>query len=359
MIREKFFTKEHTMVIKGIAILLMLWHHLFFGQLATPIHWLGGDTFRQIFATIFKVCVSIFAILSGYGLTEQYKKKPKSESDLDFAFKKTWKLLKEFWGVFFIVFILGFFLGEKPTDVYGTGMLGFFHFLLDSTGLAAATQNPTMNFSWWYIEAALCFYIFHPLLYKAVKKIPYIIFPITFFLFAKYGASHCREIFWLFPFCVGILYSEQDFLNSYLRRYNNGNEERQIGYKVKNIVAVLIYTLLRSKLGIIIDVLLAIKIIKFASLFIMNRKPIKVPLKILGRHSANIFMVHSFIYYYFAVIAKPFNAIPTWILQYIVLVLASLAFSVVIEFIKFWFGELFEKIKSTPFYITYIAKETV
>ena len=76
-------SKQDTTAIKGIAICLMLWHHLFlrtveFGNVA---HYL---------AQVFKVCVALFLFVSGYGLTKQYSKleKPYFKNTVKFLLKR-------------------------------------------------------------------------------------------------------------------------------------------------------------------------------------------------------------------------------------------------------------------------------
>lgn len=60
-------TLHDTSVLKGIAICAMLWHHLF---LLHPEY--GYVVFHL--ALLGKVCVAIFLLLSGYGLTIQMNK---------------------------------------------------------------------------------------------------------------------------------------------------------------------------------------------------------------------------------------------------------------------------------------------
>jgi len=60
------FSSTDSFILKGIAICLMLWHHLFTtiecGEVA--LYW----------GRLGKVCVSIFLFVSGYGLYVQYSK---------------------------------------------------------------------------------------------------------------------------------------------------------------------------------------------------------------------------------------------------------------------------------------------
>jgi len=53
---------------KGIALLLLLWHHLFYQHSE-----FGHLTYTL--AVLSKVCVALFVILSGYGYSESVKSK--------------------------------------------------------------------------------------------------------------------------------------------------------------------------------------------------------------------------------------------------------------------------------------------
>ena len=88
-----------------------------------------------------------------------------------------------------------------------------------------------MNYTWWYIEAALVFYLLFPVFYKIMKKHPLLVLIPTYILFAKWAGAYCREIFWFFPFCTGIYLSQKDSLNKYIHRLKNGNEDRRIQIK--------------------------------------------------------------------------------------------------------------------------------
>lgn len=69
------FTKEHTLVAKSIAIILMFIHHLFAfpnrgGIYFTvlPIFEIGGKNIEYHLAIYGKICVAMYLFLSGYGM---------------------------------------------------------------------------------------------------------------------------------------------------------------------------------------------------------------------------------------------------------------------------------------------------
>ena len=59
---------KDSFLIKGIAIFLMLWHHLFYTH--AEYGYLVQTT-----AILGKVCVAMFLFVSAYGLTIQFEKK--------------------------------------------------------------------------------------------------------------------------------------------------------------------------------------------------------------------------------------------------------------------------------------------
>lgn len=73
------FTKEETNFCKGIAIIMMLFHHLFndFEEYAGhPVDYRPFTGERLMFlALLCKVCVAIFVFLSGYGIAAVYERK--------------------------------------------------------------------------------------------------------------------------------------------------------------------------------------------------------------------------------------------------------------------------------------------
>ena len=69
------FTKENTKQIKGIAILLMLAHHLFafpdripYDMSLQTSFYLSGMELTEIIGNFGTICVSLFMFLGGYGL---------------------------------------------------------------------------------------------------------------------------------------------------------------------------------------------------------------------------------------------------------------------------------------------------
>lgn len=96
------FSRSDTKAIKGIAVILMLFHHLAGFPSRVPVGFTGfeslwtgfvSDGYLQHFAQASSICVSIFFFLGGYGLYIRWKssKLSVSGSIID-LYKSYWKV---------------------------------------------------------------------------------------------------------------------------------------------------------------------------------------------------------------------------------------------------------------------------
>lgn len=173
-------------------------------------------------------------------------------------------------------------------------------------------------------------YIIFPVLMKLLKWNPLILLVISFSItFCKF--INFRELnFWLTPFVLGMICSYYDVFYK-IKKYCNSMLQRII----LSFFLVLLSIYLRCNIfenQVYFDSLFAFSIIIF-SYFLLSAIPyLNKLLELLGRHSANIFMFHTFIYsYYFSQFTY---SLSYSLLIYIVLVTVCLLISVVIEFIK-------------------------
>ena len=87
-------TKEQSKMIQGLAIIMMLYHHLFatpeiFGIEYFSLLNIGGINIEQKMAWFFKICVGIFAFMVGYGYAYSKNK------DLKYSFLQQLPCLQE------------------------------------------------------------------------------------------------------------------------------------------------------------------------------------------------------------------------------------------------------------------------
>ena len=102
--------KETTRQIKGIAILLMIFHH-FCGTALFPEL---GEMWIRLGASC-KICVAIYAVLSGYGYFFA------KEKTVRYGLKKIWGLLEIYWLSLFTLFIPAAIRGGVEAYTGGIG----------------------------------------------------------------------------------------------------------------------------------------------------------------------------------------------------------------------------------------------
>lgn len=106
-------SKSDTAGIKGIAILFMLWHHLF-------LRTMEYGALTQSLAVVFKVCVALFLFVSGYGLTKQYSglEKRNVRTTIQFLLRRFINFFLPFWFCFALVALIGNLCGYTFQDAY-------------------------------------------------------------------------------------------------------------------------------------------------------------------------------------------------------------------------------------------------
>lgn len=181
--------KETSTIIKGVAILMMLFYHLFgrddLGDLCTPLLYIGNTPLVKYFSN---ACypVSFFMILSGYGLTYCYKR---NQLSLSIQSKRILKLYVHYWLILLIFVTIGHFI--KP-DVYPNDLL---HVLANIVGIRCTYNGETWFLlpyaiisllSWWIID-----FVYH-LNEKRKIIITLIIYSIVF-LTTRYIVYHQLE----------------------------------------------------------------------------------------------------------------------------------------------------------------------
>lgn len=152
---EKGITKEQSKMLQGLAILMMLYHHLFSTPEALGVSYksllaFGSINFELKLAWFFKICVGIYAFVSGYGLTrglnslrEQNNLKSKSFGytlleEYKYVFRRLLGFMQQYWLVFIVFIPIGFWGFHIP--------FRWDEFILNFLGISS-----TYNGVWWYV----------------------------------------------------------------------------------------------------------------------------------------------------------------------------------------------------------------
>lgn len=155
-------TKADTATIKGIAILLMLWHHLFLNTMAY-------GAFAHSLAVVFKVCVALFLFVSGYGLTKQYSKlgKPWLKNTLKFLLRRYINFFLSYWFCFVLVVLAGNLFGFTFQDAYPASRNTLKCVILDVFGQMG---YDSYLHPWWFNKMIIQLYLVFPVLFLALRN---------------------------------------------------------------------------------------------------------------------------------------------------------------------------------------------
>lgn len=179
-------SKNQSLQVKGAAVMLLLFHHLFSASWVNTYNVdsliFPRETLLDV-AYAGRVCVWVFAFISAYGITVLFMQKEQDVSLLRFTYKRWLPLMSAFWFIYPLVFILYVILGRTPfSSIYQNN---FLFVLADFFGLSNLFGLPTLTGVWWYICFAQLSLIVLPVLICICRKIEWLALPF-FFLLVQY-----------------------------------------------------------------------------------------------------------------------------------------------------------------------------
>lgn len=170
------FTKQDTNRIKGIAILMMLMHHCFVGAYMYDGYnisfWPFSENFINNFSWYGKLCVSMFAFCSGYGL---YKSFQNQSSISAWIRSRMWSVYKNYWLIFVVSAIISLLISGLPLIAYYQNgiFIGHFNLLMDFMGLSSFLGTPSLNGAWWYLSVLISTILLMPIFVTCLNKFHY------------------------------------------------------------------------------------------------------------------------------------------------------------------------------------------
>jgi len=285
---------DGTLIIKGLAICLMLWHHLFYQN---PEY--GSFVFQT--ALFGKVCVSLFLFVSAYGLTVQYSKifnKPITET-FKFQAKRFVKFYANYWVIFLIFVPLGIFVFGRGLSVpYGEAS----HIKMLIKDILGINSFQSYNIAWWFNQLIICLYLLFPILYFVIRKISVFLI-ILWYLILRLQIPLFSDVivYWSLHFSLGILFAQNtEKINKFFNRFN---QFLLLGFFILTFGILSVfrnYEIVSFFKGTDVDAFLAVNI-AFLVILIFHKVSQKIakPVIFLGKHSINIYMLHTFIFAYF------------------------------------------------------------
>jgi len=331
------FPKESSEVAKGVAILCMLFYHLFSNAQDNRIMEVNfsplPEKFFLMLAKFGNICVSVFVFLTAYGISTGLF--AKTELTLKDAYKSSLKRAGKLFLNFLLVFVIVNLLWFRYFDyasLYGPGKQGILAFLADALSLSQFFGTPTLNMTWWYMSVAYTLVFLVPLMAYLCKKTGYPFIAVAFlipFLFPM--QNDISRYFFVMAFGITAAYGNwfEKIINSKI----------PIGVRAVLEIAFLVFSVfarenefVHANLLYLADAFFAFGIILFAGDILAFIPGVRHVFSFLGHYSMNMYFTHTFFYLilYRDYIFRFRYAAVTFLL----LVAVSLLFSVAIDLIR-------------------------
>ncbi len=340
------FTKNDTLLVKGVAILMMMLHHCF----TSPDRYAGydidfmfiGKGYTVMLASFCKICVSLFVFLSGYGIVMGLKKQDNLTGKVcaNQIKRRLWSLMTGFWFVFIISIVATLIFDRSMFDVYKDEYLpnSVFFVLVDFFGLSELFGTPTLIGTWWYMSLAIIIVIITPIFYVIMKKFGSIpLFVITFCLCGFYKDENYDMVRWLFTLALGMYSAEYNILAKFAQKKIVKSSVWDYIIKFIAFTGILILCIkFREKgdytVSYIRDGIIPMFVVLYSFTILAKIPVLNKVLIYLGKHSMNIFLFHTFLRAYFL---KDFiYSFKYPIVIVTVLTVLSLICSIIMEFVK-------------------------
>ena len=371
------FTKEHTMQMKGIAIIILLFHHCFlnaqrwatvpYEKLATTKGWgyypisfapFSSHTIQYL-ASFSKICVAMFVFMTGYGMWVSYESQKKKTTMSNYIKKRMVTLMTGFLIIFVVTEILAIPTG-RFIEVYGHDFRSVVYMIIDALGLAKLLGTPLFCLTWWYMSLAIVLIMIFPFVHSIMEKYQWVVVVASIIVPRACGFGQSTDLFrYLLAYTLGMYFAQHDLLARIKEKFMEQNVAGKLLSLIVSLIGLAVIIKCRQNAWIgwkyldFWDGFAAMYMIVISYIYILNGKWIVKRLGFLGKHSMNIFLIHSF---YRDVFFHEFtySFYYAW-LDYIVLMAISLVTSIVLE----WFKKLIRYEKFIDWVKRLVTKEGV
>lgn len=371
------FTKEHTMQMKGIAIIILLFHHCFlnaqrwatvpYEKLATTKGWgyypisfapFSSHTIQYL-ASFSKICVAMFVFMTGYGMWVSYESQKKKTTMSNYIKKRMVTLMTGFLIIFVVTEILAIPTG-RFIEVYGHDFRSVVYMIIDALGLAKLLGTPLFCLTWWYMSLAIVLIMIFPFVHSIMEKYQWVVVVASIIVPRACGFGQSTDLFrYLLAYTLGMYFAQHDLLARIKEKFMEQNVAGKLLSLIVSLIGLAVIIKCRQNAWIgwkyldFWDGFAAMYVIVLSYIYILNGKWIVKGLGFLGKHSMNIFLIHSF---YRDVFFHQFtySFYYAW-LDYIVLMAISLVTSIVLE----WFKKLIRYEKFIDWVKRLVTKEGV
>lgn len=353
-------TKTDSLALKGIAIILMIFHHLFCETKRFDAYNVSFFPFTQDFVVnvslMMKICVSIFAFITGYGLFKSISVAALKRKDIAvWTVKRLLKTMSGFYFIYIITFLITLIIDGLPLKTYfaNGAFKGIIYIFMDFLGISSLFGTPRLIATWWYMSAAVIFIIITPIINMVSRKIGYL--PIIVSVIAlprllNIGYTGGTNPYsFILPLVIGMMFSDYEIFE---RMSENMPKNKALSYIVNFVFftcAIIFFYFFSVKFETsdFWEVKFALAPVFFICFFrycVIRIPVIRNILEYLGKRSMTVFLTHNFIRYTY--LNRFTYSFGNFLKIFAVLFLLSFALAAVLDFIKsiIKYDELFEKI---------------
>lgn len=151
--KASYFDAHTSLILKGCMLILMFAHHFFTfpSWILDSVHHVNYNFLASLLCSPTKICVAVFAFLTGYSYFLSKK------HTFLYSLKKVFSLFTAYWMVFIPVYLLAVFVFDYPFSVEG--------FLVELFAL----KNTVLPFCWYVLFYAISM-LYLPLIYRLLSK---------------------------------------------------------------------------------------------------------------------------------------------------------------------------------------------
>ena len=309
MERKFKFTKADTAAVKGIAIIFLILYHGFsiksrlYGY---PVSfWPLSEAKAMAACRVMVQCVGIFAFLSVYGLTLSMKAQYHEyeftghEATL-FVLKRYVKLVLSFTLPF--LFCMGVTY-LTHTSRYSDGFpINLINAGMDFLGLGHLFGTQMQINTWWYLSLEILLIFFMPFLVRFYKRYGWLMV----FMFLLIGSfmleKHVHLTKYLLVAPLAVCFADQNVLER-LREFHivkNAVLNKLLKFILSTGALYVLCKMFNTQWGIdhfefALNGVIPVLIVYWSYEFVIGIPGIRQILQFIGKHSANIFYIHTFI----------------------------------------------------------------
>lgn len=303
------FTKSNTAAVKGIAIIFLILYHSFSIKSRLYGHsvsfWPLPEEMAMSICRVMVQCVGIFAFLSVYGLTlsmkTQYQEYEFSGHEATlFVLKRYVKLVLSFTLPFLFCTVVTYLMHASR---YRNGfVINLINLAMDFLGLGHLFGTQMQVNTWWYLSLEILLIFFMPFLVRFYKKYGWL----TVFMFLLVGScmieKHVHLTKYLFAAPLAVCFADQNVFERLkaFRIVKNTILNKILKFVLSTGVLYILCKMVNTQWGtehfeFALNGVIPALIIYWAYEFVIEIPGIRQILEFTGKHSANIFYIHTFI----------------------------------------------------------------